>query len=149
MAYPQVGGKQFFAYPGGVAAVFASELTRKGLFEALKARRCYAASFEKILVWTESNGAPMGSEIEAASAEIDILVSCTHGSLTEVIVVKNGEVAASFGNFGEDRGFEQKRKTFRLLWRDPDFSDESCYYVRATQFDGDMAWSSPIWIRPS
>jgi len=148
MVYPQWGGKQLFPYPGGVAAVYVSELTRKGLFEAIKARRCYATSFEKILVWTESQGSPMGSEITAASAEIEILVSCTHGRLIEVLVVKNGEEAARFGRFGGERGFESDGKTFRLTWRDDGFREESSYYVRATQFDGDMAWSSPIWIRP-
>ena len=148
MAYPGWGGKQLFPYPGGVAAIYASELTRESLFEALRARRCYATSLEKILVWIESEGSPMGSEIEALSAELDILVACTHGPLIEVLVVKNGEVAAHFGQFGEDQGFDEQRKIFRLRWRDPDFSRESSYYVRATQFDGDMAWSSPIWIRP-
>jgi hypothetical protein len=90
----------------------------------------------------------MGSEIEAASAEIEILVSCTYGPLWEVLVLKNGGVAARFGVFGENRGFDVQRKTFHLVWHDENFSKESCYYIRATQFDGDMAWSSPIWIRP-
>jgi len=148
MVYPKWGGKQLFPYPGGVAAVYTSELTRESLFEALRARRCYAASFEKILVWIESEGAPMGSEIEAASAEIEILVSAAHGPLIEVLVVKNGEAAACYGEFGQDAGFDEEGKTFRFRWRDANFSSESCYYVRATQFDGDMAWSSPIWIRP-
>ena len=148
MVYPQWGGKQIFPYPGGVAAIYSTELTRAGLFKALRSRRCYATSFEKILVWLESEGSPMGSEIEAASAEIDILVSCTYGPLVEVLVVKDGEVAARFGDFGKDKGFDFQRKTFHLVWRDRDFSKESCYYVRATQFDGDVAWSSPIWIRP-
>lgn len=148
MVYPQWGGKQLFPYPGGVTAIYTTELTPKSLFEALRARRCYATSFEKILVWMESKGAPMGSEIEATSAEIDILVSSTYEPLIEVLVVKNGEVAARFGNFGEGRGFDAQRRTFHLVWRDENFSKESCYYIRATQFDGDMAWSSPIWIRP-
>ncbi|MCD6317936.1 DUF3604 domain-containing protein, partial [Candidatus Aerophobetes bacterium] len=148
MIHPHRGGKQIFPYTGGVAAIYARELTRQSLFEALRARRCYATSFEKILVWVEAEGEPMGSEIEATSVEIDILVSCTHGPLIEVVVIKNGEVTARFGDFGEDRGFDTQRKTFHLTWHDESFSKESCYYVRATQFDGDMAWSSLIWIRP-
>jgi hypothetical protein len=149
MAYPEWGGKPFFPYPGGVAAVYAKELTRAALFEALRARRCYAASLDNILVWTEAHGAPMGSEIEAASAEIEILVACTYGPLTEVVVVKDGEVADCFGDFGKDQGFDARRGTFRIVWRDERFTKGSCYYVRATQFDGDTAWSSPIWIRPA
>ncbi|RKY66770.1 MAG: hypothetical protein DRQ02_08310 [Candidatus Latescibacterota bacterium] len=148
MVYPQWGGKLLFPYVGGVGAVYAKGLTRQDLFEALRARRCYATSFEKILVWTESDGSPMGSEIEATSADIDILVSCTYGPLVEVVVVKDGQVAARFGDHAEDKGFDAERKTFHLLWHDRHFSKESSYYVRATQFDGDIAWSSPIWIRP-
>ena len=90
----------------------------------------------------------MGSEIEASSVNIEILVSCTHVPLIEVLMVKDGEAAARFGDFGEERGFNDGRKTFHLTWHDKDFSRESSYYVRATQFDGDTAWSSPIWIRP-
>ena len=75
-------------------------------------------------------------------------VSCTHVPLIEVLMVKDGEAAARFGDFGEDRGFDHGRKTFHLTWHDEDFSKESSYYVRAAQFDGDTAWSSPIWIRP-
>lgn len=90
----------------------------------------------------------MGSEIEATSADIDILISCTYGPLVEVAVVKDGQVAARFGDHAEDKGFDAERKTFHLLWHDRHFSKESSYYVRATQFDGDIAWSSPIWIRP-
>jgi hypothetical protein len=148
MAYPKWGGKPLFPHPGGVAAIYAAELTRAGLFEALRARRCYATSLDKILVWTESHGAPMGSEIEAASAEIEILVAAAYDPLIEIVIVKDGEVVDCFGEFGRDEGFDSERQTFRLTWRDPDFRAESCYYVRATEFDGDMAWSSPIWIRP-
>ena len=58
-------------------------------------------------------------------------------------------MSAPFGHFGEHQGFDADRRTLRLTWRDPQFSAESSYYVRATQFDGDMAWSSPVWIRPA
>ena len=148
MVYPRWGGKQLFPYPGGVAAIYTNELTRKGLFDALRARRCYATSLEKILIWIEAEGMPMGSEIESSKVEIDILVSCTYPPLREVVIVKNGRVAARFGKFGKDEGFDSSKRTFRLTWRDKDFNGESSYYVRAIQFDGDLAWSSPIWIRP-
>lgn len=56
---------------------------------------------------------------------------------------------ATFGDFSEHQGFGADRRTFGLTWRDPQFSAESSYYVRVTQFDGDTAWSSPIWTRPA
>ncbi|HHW48199.1 MAG TPA: DUF3604 domain-containing protein [Clostridiaceae bacterium] len=146
MAYPQWGGKNMF-HTGGVTAVYATELTRKGIFDAIRNRRCYAASLDKILVWIEAEGKPMGSIVETDRAIIDITIACTYAPITEVVIVKNGIVAAKYGDFGSKEGFNADRTIFRLNWEDADFKDESCYYVRVTQFDGDMAWSSPIWIK--
>jgi hypothetical protein len=44
---------------GGIAAVWADELTRDGIFAALRARRCYATTGERILVEFEVAGVPM------------------------------------------------------------------------------------------
>ena len=51
----------------GLTAVYAKELTRESLWEAFQARQCYATSGERIRLWFEVNGAPMGSEIESNS----------------------------------------------------------------------------------
>lgn len=48
----------------GLTAVYANVLTRESLWEAFQARRCYATSGERIRLWFEVNGAPMGSEIQ-------------------------------------------------------------------------------------
>src|SRR5207247_269967 len=48
---------------GGLTAVWAPELTREALFEALHARRTYATTTARILVDFRVNDAPMGSEI--------------------------------------------------------------------------------------
>ena len=46
----------------GLTAVCARELTREGLWEAFSARRCYATSGERILLWVEVDGHPLGAE---------------------------------------------------------------------------------------
>ena len=46
----------------GYTAVYARELTQDGLWEALKARRCYATSGERILLEVDVDGQPMGAE---------------------------------------------------------------------------------------
>lgn len=48
----------------GFTAVYAAELSRDGLWEALRARRCYATSGARILLWVEVDGQPMGAEYE-------------------------------------------------------------------------------------
>jgi hypothetical protein len=39
------------------------------------------------------------------------------------------------------------RTSVNLRWTD-DYRDEAFYYVRVFQVDGEMAWSSPIWVTP-
>jgi hypothetical protein len=47
----------------GLTAVYAKELTRESLWEALQNRCCYATTGERIRLWFEVNGVPMGSEL--------------------------------------------------------------------------------------
>lgn len=51
------------AVQGGLGAVYAKDLTRESIFEALAARRCYATTGERMIVWAEADGHPMGSEL--------------------------------------------------------------------------------------
>lgn len=48
----------------GLTAVYAHELTRESLWEALQQRRCYATTGERIRLWFEVNGQAMGSELQ-------------------------------------------------------------------------------------
>ncbi len=50
----------------GLTAVYAEDLTRTGIWEALTARRCYATSGERIGLWFEVDGQPMGSMLTTA-----------------------------------------------------------------------------------
>jgi hypothetical protein len=62
----------------GLTAVYAKELTRESLWEAFQARRCYATSGERIRLWFEVNGAPMGSEIQSDNnPEVSFVVEGT------------------------------------------------------------------------
>jgi len=59
-AYPGIGDRRFVR--GGLMAVYAKELTRESLFEALKARRCYGTTGERIILEVKANGHIMGEE---------------------------------------------------------------------------------------
>ncbi len=89
-----VGGTDHHGgYPGhygeGRTAVYAPELTRGAIWEALRARRCYAASGDKIALDVRLNDAPMGAEITAAGErEMRVIVrGCD--VLDRIEVVKN------------------------------------------------------------
>ncbi|HID76955.1 MAG TPA: DUF3604 domain-containing protein [Planctomycetaceae bacterium] len=83
-------------YPGahgeGIAGVWAEELSRAALFEALRARRTYAATGDRIALFVALNDRPMGSELPAvADRQIDI--DAEGEDAIEVIeLVRNGQV---------------------------------------------------------
>ncbi|MEO6407939.1 MAG: DUF3604 domain-containing protein [Burkholderiaceae bacterium] len=66
---------------GGLTAVMLPELTRGGLWSALKARRCYATTGERIVLQLEAGSARMGDEISVAHAAafppFDVIVEGT------------------------------------------------------------------------
>lgn len=88
-----VGGTDHHAgYPGhygeGRTAILASELTRPALWQALRERRCYAVTGDKIALDFRINDAPMGSEISGTQREIAVTVrGCD--VLDRIEIVKN------------------------------------------------------------
>ncbi|MDP6778622.1 MAG: DUF3604 domain-containing protein [Candidatus Latescibacteria bacterium] len=68
------GGGSFGVY-GGLTCILARELTRAGLFEALKVRRCYGTTGQRIVLDVRADGHPMGSEFDATEPpEISVRV---------------------------------------------------------------------------
>lgn len=53
-----------FGHHGGLTAVYATSNIREAIWEALRARRCYATTGPRILLWTEIAGQLMGSECD-------------------------------------------------------------------------------------
>ena len=62
----------------GLTAVFAGELSRESLWEAFHARRCYATTGERILLWVEVDGHRMGEVYETSGhPEVSLQVEGT------------------------------------------------------------------------
>ena len=59
-------GSGSFGVYGGLTCIYAAELTREGLWEALKARRCYGTTGQRILLEVTADGKPMGSAFQAS-----------------------------------------------------------------------------------
>jgi len=131
------------SYNGGLAAVYADELTREGIWDGLWERRCYATTRARILLEFDINGHPMGQELTQEPGERRISVSA-HGTAAIECVefVKNGRV------FHTKEGEGMLDVALTLV--DPDAErDTDYYYVHVKQIDGEQAWSSPIWITSS
>ncbi|MBM4080596.1 MAG: DUF3604 domain-containing protein, partial [Planctomycetes bacterium] len=59
-------GAGVFGVRGGLTCVLASEKTREALWDALKARRCYATSGARIVMEFDADGHAMGEEFASA-----------------------------------------------------------------------------------
>jgi hypothetical protein len=123
------------------ACILAEEFSRRGLVEAMKKRHTYAAT-DNIILDVRCGSALMGDEVRAARPRFDVVVLGT-GPLASVEVLRNSEVVhtakAAAGTPDE----------LRFEWEDPappPAEKANYYYVRVTQVNGQMAWSSPIWV---
>lgn len=80
------------AYGEGVVGIWAEELTRDALFEALLARRTFAATGDRIALEVALNGRPMGSEMgRTADRQIDVRV-VGQDAIRSIELVRNGRV---------------------------------------------------------
>jgi hypothetical protein len=80
------------AYGEGLLGVWADELSQRALFEAIRQRRTYAVTGDRILLEVTLNGFPMGSETPASSdRQIDVRVE-SQDSLAMIELIRNGRV---------------------------------------------------------
>lgn len=121
-------------YPG-ITAVLAEENTVKGIYDALKARRCYAfMGPERIHIDFRINGHYMGEEITLdGDREIYFKIE-SETPVKKVTLVKNCRDYMIFTR-SEQMIFDYKTET-----------DCDYYYLRVELKDGRMAWTSPIWV---
>jgi hypothetical protein len=123
---------------GGIAraGVLVRELTRTGLFEALVARRCFASTGRSMAISFVCNGQNMGSEVQADRAEFSIEIASAV-PVEELQIVRDGETVDTIAQ-------DARHTTYR--WEAEPERNGEFWYVRALFADGEMAWSSPIWL---
>jgi len=130
-----------FQYRTGYTAVITKELSRKAILDALCSRHCYATTGERIYLNFQINGQPMGSDLKITSPEkVNILIEVAGTNKFEKIeILKNNHIFYSCN---------PKEKMIKFLQCTDEKLNEgtSYYYVRVRQVDGEMAWSSPIWV---
>ncbi|MDO8682119.1 MAG: DUF3604 domain-containing protein [Armatimonadota bacterium] len=124
----------------GVAAVLVKEISRKGIIEALLAKRCYATTGDKIFVDFRVDGHIMGTEYAAAGKPRISAVVESIKPMTNAVIFKNNKVIYEMG---QDE--LKSRKSLSIDFVDQDFSENSYYYLRVIQENKHIAWSSPVW----
>jgi hypothetical protein len=144
----------------GLTGIYAAELTRPALFDALRKRRCYATTGEPIELLFQVNGNMMGSEITAADGPVVEAQVVGTAQLEAVEVIKH---VLGTDNFEVVHNAVADGLRSKVWWKDPNFNAASMYYLRVTQkvspelaekyktvkdnpFPSEMAWSSPVWV---
>ena len=146
------GGKSFGTgvtqdYQNGLQAIVATDLTRAGLYEAMWQRHTYGTTGPRIIIDFRVNGFPMGSEITAVNGcppLINYLVKGT-AAVRDIEIWKfsksMGWKVFSFGG----KGLKDAESQFS----DEIFNADSLYFMKVVQEDGNLAWSSPVWVKMS
>jgi len=83
----------------------------------------------------------MGGRLDSRGAPVSVSIYARGvAPLEKIEVIKNGETAVMFEGDGGPEFIQTHIDARRER-------DEDYIYIRVTQTDGQMAWSSPIWIK--
>jgi hypothetical protein len=127
----------------GVTAVFAETLTRDAILDAYRQRHVYGTTNARIrLLFTAQTGAGgagmMGDVLPNGPAKTFRIDVTGESPLKKIDLFRNGDLYRRFVPDGTTRRFRTN-----LTIEDAAPSD---WYVRATQCDNHIAYSSPIWF---
>jgi hypothetical protein len=133
----------------GITAVYAPSNIREDIWDALWNRRCYATTGERIVLDFTINGEMMGSEIPLRQNKpVNIYVHAIgQSNISRIDIIKGhiGDTTPLLSVFTVTPNAE----IAEFNWTDSAAPSDCFYYVRVTQANGEMAWSSPIWVSPS
>lgn len=126
----------------GVAALWVKELSRDGILEAMRSKRCFATTGDKIIVDFGVNDETSGSVVKTDKVPHLKMMVKGQRELEKVEVLRNSEVVKVFN-------LNSGTLEFNESFMDEDYPSEKeilYYYVRATQKNKEIAWSSPVWV---
>ncbi len=132
-----------YRFPG-LTGVLAKENTLESIFEAIKARRCYAFMGGRIEIDFRINGHYMGEEIILKEEEDRMIYMYVKADkpIKRMTLVKNCEdIYHMDGNPLQD--FHVMKEMFMDYKK---VQDTDYYYLRVELEDGRFGWTSPIWV---
>jgi hypothetical protein len=137
---------------GGVAlaGVYVKEVSRAGILEGLRARRCFATSGDRLLLDFRVNGVfqggvlrltdlPRGPNNQARPLDVTVRADVLR-PVHRLVLVRDGVEAEVITPDPETRSIEH-------TWQvEGPFVGTSYFYVRLEADEGELAWSSPVWV---
>ena len=132
----------------GLAAVWAPDLQRSSVFDALYERRTYGTTGERILLDFSIDGVAMGGRV-TAKGEPQLRVEVYGTDVVETIEILVATASSSV--FEVLHRIEPGTEDVTWEGSGPTPTEDSIYYLRlrqASEVRGriSMAWSSPIWV---
>jgi hypothetical protein len=124
------------------ACTLAADFTREGLLDAMRQRHSYGATDNIILDYRLQAGGReyLQGEIVSVSGDFRLWVKIIGTApVRQVDIIKNNTFV---------HNIQPMQKEVSFTWVDGQpRGGESYYYVRVIQYNDQMAWSSPIWVR--
>ncbi len=121
----------------GLMGVWAKDLSRESVFDALWNRRVYGTTNNRTWLKFSINGHPMGSEITVDGEMMIKVEAASHLVIQRIDLIRDGK-AVQF--------IEPKRLHASWSPEEAIGTNGAWYYVRVSLDGEHLAWSSPIWI---
>lgn len=119
------------------ANVYAPEASRTALVEAIRQRHTFGST-DNIVLDFQSAGHLQGDEFEASKAPAFTIRVRGTAPIRELVIVRNFQFVFTTGS---------ESASISLDWQDQQPAPGlNVYYVRVLQGDGELAWSSPVWV---
>lgn len=132
------GNSRWGRDPGGLTALLVDELTRDGVEEALRERRTWATTGERMLIEFELGGLPMGSVVQPGQVGPMRFRVATAEPVSGIDLVHDGAARPI------------RWWPVANAWQgipDPQVPGPGYYYLRVRLAGGGMGWTSPIFVR--
>jgi len=110
---------------------------REALLDAMRRRHTYAAT-DNIILDVRIGEHLMGDAFSTADQPVLKVMAQATGPISRIEVIKNNTFVYTAQPAGDSARFEFRDDKIQR--------GESYYYVRLMQRDGQLAWSSPIWV---
>jgi hypothetical protein len=124
----------------GKACVYAPELTREAVLDAIRARHCFGTTAAKIFLDVRVDGHLMGETVATPApktVKVEIRARCP-AEIDRIEVCRNNQFIYTNTPDGT-------QADVAFVDRDP-LEGRSYYYVRLIQKDEEIAWASPVWF---
>lgn len=132
----------------GLTGIWATELTREAIYEALRERRTFATTGARILLDFSVNGVRMGGTA-IADGPLSARIRAHGTEPIDTVEILVGDTAS--GQFAVAERWAPDTADFEVDWTCDPPSGNALYYVRLSQCGtyrgrARMAWSSPVWV---